>query len=155
MENLLQELADPDNEQWEKSEDAIVSEWSKSGSIAMDLLLERGKDALNEENYRLALEHFTAATDHAPQFAEAWNMRATTFFLMDEYGLAIEDISRTLALNPRHFGALHGLGIILEQLGDLKNALVAYRAAFAINPHRENLGEAVQRLSEIVDGKPA
>jgi len=77
----------------------------------MDLLLQRGQDALEEENYQAAIEHFTALTDHAPQFAEAWNMRATAFFLIDEYGLSIEDISRTLALNPKHFGALSGCGI--------------------------------------------
>jgi len=127
---------------------------SRSGSVAMDLLLQRGQDALEEENYQAAIEHFTALTDHAPQFAEAWNMRATAFFLIDEYGLSIEDISRTLALNPKHFGALSGLGVILEQIGDNENALLAYRAAYEINPHRENLTEAISRLENDVDGTP-
>jgi len=81
-------------------------------------------------------------------------MRATAFFLIDELGLAVEDISRTLALNPNHFGALNGLGVVLEQMGDDKNALLAYRAAYEINPHRENLIEAIERLEDRVDGSP-
>lgn len=152
--DLLQQLADPETEDWERVEERVIDAWSRSGSVAMDLLLQRGQDALEEENYQAAIEHFTALTDHAPQFAEAWNMRATAFFLIDEYGLSIEDISRTLALNPKHFGALSGLGVILEQIGDNENALLAYRAAYEINPHRENLTEAISRLENDVDGTP-
>jgi len=154
IETLLEELARPDLEDWERQEDRVIAHWSKSGSIAMDLLLKRGRDAMEEDNYNVALEHFTALTDHAPDFAEGWNMRATAFFLLDEYGLAIEDIGRALALNPRHFGALNGLGVILEQLEDTKNALLAYRAAYEINPHRKSLIEAIERLEGLVDGKP-
>lgn len=81
-------------------------------------------------------------------------MRATAFFLIDEYGLSIEDIGRALALNPKHFGALSGLGVMLEEIGDTKNALLAYREAYEINPHRENLTEAISRLEKEVDGTP-
>jgi len=151
---LLSQLADPERADWERVEQKVIDVWSRSGSSAMDLLLQRGRDALDQEDYKSALEHFTALTDHAPQFAEGWNMRATAFFLIDELGLAVEDISRTLALNPNHFGALNGLGVVLEQLGDDENALLAYRAAYEINPHRENLVEAIDRLKDRVDGSP-
>lgn len=154
IEDWLEQLSDPDLTDWERIEEKIVDAWSRSGSTSMDLLLQRGQDALDADDYQAAIEHFTALTDHAPQFAEGWNMRATAFFLIDEHGLSIEDIGRTLALNPKHFGALSGLGVILEELGDTKNALFAYRAAYEINPHRENLIEAIERLENDVDGTP-
>ena len=150
---LLAFLADPNHEDWKQSEDEIIKIWSQSGSIALDLLLDRGRDALDAEDYQVAIEHFTAAIDHAPEFAEAWNMRATAFFLIEEYGLSIEDIGQTLALNPNQFGAMNGLGVILEELGDRKNALKAYEAAFEINPHRENVKEAIDRLDVEVNGR--
>ena len=153
LQRLLSKLADPAAEDWERTEERIIDTWSRSGSTAMDLLLIRGQDALEAEDYQAAIEHFTALTDHAPNFAEGWNMRATAFFLIDEYGLSIEDIGRTLALNPSHFGALSGLGVILEELGDTKNALLAYQSAFKINPHRENLIEAIERLETDVNGR--
>ena len=110
VDEMLAELADPGTEDWEALEERIIDAWSRSGSTAMDLLLMRGQEALDAEDYTAAIEHFTALTDHAPEFAEGWNMRATAFFLIDEYGLSIEDIGRTLTLNPDHFSALNGLG---------------------------------------------
>ncbi len=154
VDQWLTELSNPETEDWERVEERVLDAWSRSGSTAMDLLLERGRDALEEDDYTAALEHFSALTDHAPDFAEGWNMRATAFYLMEEYGLSIEDIGRTLALNPKHFGALSGLGVILEQIGETDEALLAYRTAFEINPHRENLIEAIERLTNDVDGTP-
>lgn len=153
VETLLKKLAEPDVEDYQRLENQIIDIWSRSGSISIDLLLQRGRDALDEDDYHAAIEHFTALTDHAPDFAEGWNMRATAFFLIEEFGLAIEDIGRTLALNPQHFGALNGLGVILEQIEDRDNALLAYRAAYEINPHRESVFEAIERLEVKVDGR--
>jgi len=153
IETLLKELADPNAEDFERLEDQIIDIWSRSGSISIDLLLQRGRDALDADDYKAAIEHFTALTDHAPDFAEGWNMRATAFYLIEEFGLAIEDIGRTLALNPKHFGALNGLGVLLEQIEDRTNALLAYRAAYEINPHRDNVIEAIERLEVEVDGR--
>lgn len=152
LSDLLAQLADPATEDWETVEDRIIDLWSRSGSRTADLLLQRGRDALEDEDYPAAIEHFTALTDHAPDFAEGWNMRATAFFLIGELGLSVEDIGRALAYNPDHFGALNGLGVVLEQLGRDKDALVAYRAAAALNPHRERLQDAIERLSKAVDG---
>ena len=152
LEELLAELADPETEDWQGIEDRVIDLWSRSGSRTMDLLLDRGREALENEEFDIALEHFTALTDHAPEFAEGWNMRATTFFMIDEYSLSIADIGRTLSLNPDHFSALNGLGIILEELDDYPNALMAYRLAHEKNPHRENLSDAIERLERLVDG---
>jgi tetratricopeptide (TPR) repeat protein len=83
----------------------------------MDLLLQRGKDAMAAGDFPAAIEHLTALTDHAPDFAEGFNARATAYFQAGQLGPSIEDIARTLTLNPRHFGALSGLGMIFEDLG--------------------------------------
>ncbi|UWQ19593.1 hypothetical protein K3551_15110 [Jannaschia sp. M317] len=124
----------------------VMERWSHSGSPAMDLLLVRGQEAIADQDWPRAIAHLTALTDHAPEFAEGWNQRATAFFLMDRYGQAIADIEQVLILEPRHFGALAGLGIIMEQLGDQDRALRAFRAAQQVFPAEENVNAAVERL---------
>lgn len=153
VDRLLGELGKPEQPGWQQIEDTIVQEWSKSGSPAMDLLLRRGTEALESGDMDAAIEHLTALTDHAPDFAEGWNARATAFFHSGEYGLSVEDIRKTLALNPQHFGALSGLAIIFEELGYSKEALEAYRAVEAIHPHRPEVRDAIDRLEKTVEGE--
>lgn len=150
---LMSALADPDAEAPAAIEERIIALWSRSGSPTADLLLERGRKAMAAGDLRAAVDHLSALVDHAPDFAEAWNARATAFFMMEEFGLALADIERALALNPQHFGALAGLGIILEQMDRPAEALAAFRAARALNPHREPVNEAVRRLAPMVDGR--
>jgi Flp pilus assembly protein TadD len=119
----------------------------------MDLLLERGRNALQEGEPEVAIEHLTALTDHAPDFAEGWNALATAYFQAGAYGPSVEDIGKTLTLNPRHFGALSGLGMILEELGDSDGALAAYKAALAIHPQLETVKESVERLEAEAAGQ--
>ncbi|WP_298257243.1 tetratricopeptide repeat protein [uncultured Litoreibacter sp.] len=153
IEQYYAELLQPDLQDPQAVEHKIWAEWSKSGSASMDLLLSRGRKAMEDGEFAKAVDHLTALTDHAPDFAEGWNARATAFFNMDEYGLSIADIQRSLALNPRHFGAMQGLGRILEELGDDAGALAAYEAAAAIHPQREGLKEAIERLERTVSGQ--
>ena len=127
--------------------------WSRSGSASMDLLLERGEKAVEQGDYEVALDHLTALTDHAPDFAEGWNQRAVAYFNMGRYGQAVADIQRTLALNPRHFGALVGFATILEAMERPKQALEVYRAALAIHPHLDGIDDAVKRLEAKVAGQ--
>lgn len=134
-------------------ETEIWIEWSKSGSPTMDLLLQRGKDAMNLGDSGQAIEHFTAVIDHAPDFAEAWNARATAYYMAGEFGPSVADIAQVLTLNPRHFGALSGLAMILEESGKPETALAAYRAALAIHPHLQGAAEAVERLETEAEGQ--
>lgn len=150
---LLEELRKPDLPNWQNVEQSIWSEWSKSGSAAMDLLLKRGRDAIEQEDYGAAIGHLTALTDHAPGFAEGFNARALAYFKSGLYGPALVDLARTLDLNPDHFGALMGLGTILEETGRHAAALEAYRAAHAIHPHKPDLEDAVKRLEPKVTGQ--
>ena len=153
LDKLYIQLVQPDLEDWEGVERKIWAEWSRSGSASMDLLLSRGRIAMEKRDFAKAIEHLTALTDHAPDFAEGWNARATAFFNAGEYGLSIVDIQRTLVLNPRHFGAMQGLGRIMEELGHESDALAAYQAAAAIHPQRQGLKEAIERLEKTVSGQ--
>jgi tetratricopeptide (TPR) repeat protein len=149
LDALFAQLAEPGREDWERIESEITRIWSKSGSPAMDLLLKRGNEALEAEDYPAAVEHFSALIDHAPDFAEGWNARATAYYLMGEYSLSIADVEHVLALNPRHFGALAGLAYMLEALGEPELALKALHAAQALNPNRPNINDAAARLERM------
>jgi tetratricopeptide (TPR) repeat protein len=146
LDELYSQLAEPEREDWERVEREITRIWSRSGSSSMDLLLRRGNEALENENYEAALEHFSALVDHAPEFAEGWNARATAYFMLGEYTLSLADVEHVLVLNPRHFGALAGLGFMLEQMGETEMALEALREAHDLNPHRENVTQSISRL---------
>lgn len=152
LDGLFEQLSDQKFDAWKRSERKIWAIWSRSGSDSMDLLLERGHKALEAEDLDAAIEHFTALTDHAPEFAEGWNARATAYFMAGLYGPSIEDIRRTLSLNPRHFGALSGLGRILEDLGHPRDALYAYRRVQAIHPRSPGLEDTIRRLEETLGG---
>lgn len=146
LDSLFDELQGADERAAARIEREIWNEWSKSGSAAMDLLLQRGRDAMAAGQTQAAIGHFTALTDHAPDFAEGWNARATAYFQAGQLGPSVNDIAQVLTLNPRHFGALSGLGMIFEQLEQPDKALEAYRAALAIHPRLQGVIEAVERL---------
>jgi tetratricopeptide (TPR) repeat protein len=131
----------------------IEIEWSKSGSPAMDLLLQRGKDALDAGEPQIALEHLTALTDHDPDFAEGWNALASAHIAIGKLGPAVDDLARCLRLNPRHFGALVSLGQIFEEIDRPDSALEAYRGALALNPQLLDVPEAVKRIEGDIAGR--
>lgn len=150
VDRLLAQLSEPDTQNWQALEEQITALWSSSGSPAMDLLLARGNAALEAEDLPAALDYFGALTDHAPDFAEGWNAEATVYFMMGQYSLAIADVERVLALNPQHFGAMAGLGLMLELMGETQHALTALEAAQKLNPHRPEVQQAVKRLQQAV-----
>ena len=153
LDDLFGQLQTATDEEAGQITQSIWIEWSKSGSAAMDLLLKRGRDALNAGNPQAAIEHFTALIDHAPDFAEGYNARATAYFQTGDLGPSVSDIARTLTLNPRHFGAMSGLGMIFEQLNEPAKALEVYRAALAVNPHMADIKDAVKRLEAKLAGQ--
>lgn len=150
LSDLMGQLAQPDARDVPGIQAEIQRRWSRSGSPAVDFLLKRGEDALTQNDLLRAVEHFSAAIDHAPDFAEAWNGRATAYFLQGEYGLSVADIRVTLALNPQHYGAMTGLGLILEEIGDYPRALAAFRMADALNPHQPAVTDALDRLGRML-----
>ncbi len=152
LDGLFTRLADPDEADWRRVEQQIQRQMNLSGSASADLLLRRGQQALEEGDYEAAIDHLTALTDHAPDFAEGWNTRAAAYFAAGLYGPAINDLRQVLVLEPRHYGALAGLGMILEEIGNPEAALAAYREAAAIHPHLASLQAAVERLERAAGG---
>ena len=134
-------------------EQRIYDIWSESGSASMDLLLQRGRDALTTGDTKTAIEHFSAVIDHAPDFAEGYNGRATAFYQLGQYGPALDDIRKTLELNPRHFGAMTGLALIMEELGMEKDALEVWRRVAAIAPNSDGVQDAINRLEKQGEGQ--
>ncbi|MFN6952463.1 MAG: tetratricopeptide repeat protein [Albidovulum sp.] len=153
LDGLFERLKTAEPGEAGRIEREIQLEWSKSGSPALDLLLQRGQDAMTVGDYPAAIEHFTAVIDHDPGFAEAWNARATAYYMAGEFGPSVADIAQVLKLNPRHFGALSGLALILEETGKPEKALAVYRAVLAIHPHLQGAVEAVARLEKAAEGQ--
>jgi Flp pilus assembly protein TadD len=150
---LLDRLADPTETGWRRIERQILREWARSGSASIDFLFQRGQAALQAGDTESAIAHFSAVIDHAPDFTEAWNARATAYYMANRLGQAMADIEVVLAREPRHFGALAGLGLILEQTGRLAAARAAYAAAHAVHPHKPQLREALARLDLALAGR--
>ncbi|MEL6197804.1 MAG: tetratricopeptide repeat protein, partial [Pseudomonadota bacterium] len=110
-------------------------------------------EKIEAEEYAAALVFFDDLVRLAPDFAEGWNQRATAYFLQGDYGRSMRDIEVVLTLEPRHFGALSGLGIILDRTGNADGAVAAYRRALELHPNLEGAQRGVDRLREQVDGQ--
>lgn len=128
-------------------ERAIWELWMRSDSPTAELLLAQAIKALGagEEQPSLAILNKLIAVH--PDFAEAWNKRATVYFMIGRYDDSLADINHVLDLEPRHFGALSGLGMIKQQQGDKKAALAAFRDALAVNPQLQGAKQAVEELA--------
>lgn len=150
--SLLDQLRAADPVEAKRIERQIRMDWSRSGSPTMDLLLKRGRDAMEAGEVELAVGHLSALTDHAPDFAEGWHARAMVFFQEDEMGLAIHDLEQVLALNPRHFGAIYGLGVVMESLDRIQDAYAMYERVLEIHPNHEDAREGADRLNIRVNG---
>lgn len=124
----------------------IWEAWAKSESDTLDALMQGGVAVMEKGDYGRAQDIFSTMIELKPDFAEAYNKRATVRFLGGDYAGSVADIERTLKLEPRHFGALSGLGTIMERLDNLPEALKAYRRALAANPH---LNEGADKLKEL------
>ena len=143
---LFGRLAEPDGEGWRIAESDILREWSKSGSPAMDLLLQRAEEALDQGDTATAIGHLTALTDHAPDFAAGFYNRGLAYAAAGQFGPALQDLARALQLEPRHFAALTQLAAMLEETGATDQALKVYRQSLAIHPHQQEAIDAVARL---------
>lgn len=143
----------PDDESAKFVENRIWAIWLASTSDTANLLMGRAKTALDGKEYDLAIKLLNAVIDIKPDFVEAWNRRATVYYTKKDFGHAIADIREVLVREPRHFGALSGLGIILQELGDDKRALDAFRRALAVHPKLERIPDLVKRLTEKIEGR--
>lgn len=150
---LLEKLAQAESPAIaDRLERELVGEWSKSGSPSMDLLLKRGRDALDVEDSTMAIAHLTALTDHAPDFAEGWHALALAYYQTERYGPALDALERTLALNPLHFGAMRGAGAVMVQVSRYDEAYRFYERVLEMRPHDADVEDALERLETQVNG---
>ena len=143
----------PDAESAKHIENRIWALWVASGSDTANLLMTRVKTAIEAKDLELAIKLLDSIIDIRPSYIEAWNRRATIFYMRKEYTRSMADIRQVLALEPRHFGAISGLGMILQEFGDDKRALDAFRRALEIHPHLQKIPDAVKSLTEKVEGR--
>jgi tetratricopeptide (TPR) repeat protein len=153
LDDLLLQLRDADPTAAQIIAKEIELEWSKSGSASADFLLKRGRNAMERSEFDVAIEHFTALVDHAPEFAEGWVSRAGAYFQTGLLGPAVHDLEQALALNPQHYEAILGLAAIFEMLDQPKDAWDAYSQVKAIHPTHPDVTEALQRLEPLVKGQ--
>lgn len=116
-------------------ESEIWTVWLEHDDEAVRLLLDKGIAAMNRGDHRGALEDFDQIVAIAPDFAEGWNKRATVHYLLGNYKESLDDIAETLALEPRHFGALSGRGLVYGELEELELALESFEAALEVHPN--------------------
>lgn len=150
---LLERLAEAAPEEAIGLDRQLQALWSKSGSAAMDLLLQRGRDAIEADDIAAAIEHLTALTDHAPDFAEGWHARALAYYQAELFGPALADLERALALNPNNYNAIRGLAAMFEVFGDKQRAYDAYERVLAIHPHHEDVITSIERLKPEIEGE--
>jgi tetratricopeptide (TPR) repeat protein len=143
----------PDDDSAKYVENRIWAIWFGSPSDTANLLMGRVKTAVDGKDLDLAIKLLDAVIDIRPDFVEAWNRRATVYYTKKDFGRALADIHEVLAREPRHFGALSGLGIILQELGDDKRALEVFRRALAVHPRLERIPDLVKKLSDKIDGR--
>lgn len=145
--------AAPDEETAKAVESRIWATWMVSPSDTAMLLMTRVRKAIEDKDKPLAIKLLDAIIKIKPDYVEAWNERATIYFGEKKFGRAIADLSQVLVREPRHFGALSGLGMILQEIGDDKGALEAYRRALAVYPRLEHVPDIVKKLSDKVEGQ--
>jgi len=127
--------------------------WIEGKNEKIDHAMSRGLFAMNDGQLDAALEIFTEVIRLAPEFAEGWNKRATVYYLLRNYNHSVRDIAQTLRLEPRHFGALSGLGLINQTLGHTGAAIRAYEQALKTNPHLFGLEKRVRILKSLKKGR--
>ena len=135
-------------------EQRIWRVWLEAEDAGLNRLMHQGIAAMRDQRYDKALQVFDRMVEQAPEFAEGWNKRATVHFLMGNWRASVRDIQQTLALEPRHFGALFGLGLIYDALEQPAAALRSFEATLALNPHSEGTRRKVEALREQLRGSP-
>jgi len=144
----------PSDESAKFFENRIWALFLTSGGDTGNLLMGRVKTAMDKKDFDLAIKLLNAIVDFRSDYVEAWNRRATVYFMKKDFESAIADIGEVLKREPRHFGALSGLGMIMQELGDEKAALTAFRRALEVHPKLEKIPDIVKKLTETVEGRP-
>ena len=145
--------AAPDADSAKLVEGRIWALWMASGSDTANLLMGRVKTATDANELDLALQLLDSVVKLKPDYVEAWNRRATIHYMRKQFGESLNDIRQVLSREPRHFGAMSGLGMILQEFGEDKQALEVFRKALEVHPNLQRIPDVVKTLSEKVEGR--
>ena len=143
----------PDDITAKAVEERIWALWTASRSDTITLLMSRVQAATEAKDIDLAITLLDAVIKIKPKYVEAWNRRATIYYMKKDYRHALADIREVLRREPRHFGALSGLGMIMQDIGDDKQALEVYRRALAVYPRLQRIPDVVKTLQEQIEGR--
>ena len=147
---LLGALSDSDEMVRVLAEHSVWKVWSRSGDAEADGLLQVGIEQMQRGDGPAAVETFTKVIQRKPDFAEAWNKRATVYFLMGEHESSLKDCDEVMKRNPAHFGALAGYGQIYLQLDQPEKALAYFRRALRVNPNMQGIRQIIPQLEQLL-----
>ncbi len=154
LDELFQRLHDADTvEESVPIQNMIWTIWTESGSDTIALLMEKGIGAMQQRDFDIALTMFNSIVEIKPDFAEGWNKRATLYYLMGRHDKSLKDIDRVIKLEPRHFGALSGAGLVNMALKRPEAALKAFKRALDANPHMPSAQARVKMLEQFIEGR--
>jgi tetratricopeptide (TPR) repeat protein len=131
----------------------IWSIWLTSSNEEVNILMAEGVTAMNQGDFIAAVKDFTKIIEIEPDFAEGWNKRATVLYLLDDYAGSKADVDKVLALEPHHFGALAGLGLIYAALEQEEDAIAAFERALKIHPNMANARENIELMRDRIKKK--
>lgn len=143
----------PDETSAKAIEQRIWALWAVSPSDTANLLMTRVRTAIEAKETDLAIKLLDGIVKIKPDYVEAWNRRATLYYVKKDFGSSLADIREVLKREPRHFGALMGLGMIMSEVGDDKQALEVYRRLLAVYPKMQRVPDMVKTLQEKVEGR--
>ncbi|HET7191932.1 MAG TPA: tetratricopeptide repeat protein [Pseudolabrys sp.] len=143
----------PDDITAKAIEQRIWALWTVSHSDTANLLMTRVKTAIESKDLDVAVQLLDGIIKVKPDYVEAWNRRATIYYMKKDYGHALADIREVLKREPRHFGALAGFGLIMQDIGDDKQALEVYRRVLTLYPRMERIPDLVKTLQSKVEGR--
>lgn len=135
-------------------EQQIWSIWVHRGDVRIDSHMALGIKAMEIGELAVALREFSKVTILDPEFAEGWNKRATVHYLMGNFEESVGDIQRTLALEPRHYGAISGMGLIFDVTENPAGALKAWQQVLKITPFNTSVQQRIEALKAELEGKP-
>ena len=146
-------LSDTDPSVRNVAQAVIWQLWGHSGDPAIDIEYQQGLDLMSAGDLPHAIDLFTHIIEQQPAFAEAWNKRATLYFMIGQYDLSILDCEEVLKRIPQHFGALSGYARMLVDKGQFERALDYMERANQVNPQMPNAAETIQQLRRQISSK--
>jgi tetratricopeptide (TPR) repeat protein len=151
--HVAKRLHDDDEQVRLLASDALWQIWSRSGVKAIDSQYQRGVQLMQASRLGEAVAVFSEIIKKQPGFAEAWNKRATIYFMLGEYQLSLKDCDEVMKRNRNHFGALSGYGQIYIELRDYKRAIDYLERALKVNPNLPGTSETIELLQEQLQKK--